>query len=63
MVKVSQKYEGHIMYFPAVRVTIIGQRFKQSGMEWSVRGANAIISLRCTSLSERFEDFGESRVA
>ncbi len=27
--------------------TVIGQRLKQSGMEWSVRGANAVIALRC----------------
>jgi hypothetical protein len=41
--------------------TLIGQRLKQSGMEWSVRGANAIISLRCTLTSGRFEDYWESR--
>jgi len=41
--------------------TIIGQRLKQSGMEWSVKGANAIISLRCTLTSGRFEDYWESR--
>jgi len=43
--------------------TLIGQRLKQSGMEWSVRGANAIISLRCILISGRFEDYWESRVA
>ncbi|MFH1134710.1 MAG: ISKra4 family transposase [Pseudomonadota bacterium] len=43
--------------------SIIGPRLKQSGMEWSLRGANAIISLRCTMLSERFEDFWEERAA
>ena len=32
---------------------LIGQRLKHSGMEWSVRGANAIISLRCTIKSNR----------
>ena len=31
--------------------TIIGQRLKQSGMRWTVRGANAIIALRCCQLS------------
>ena len=31
--------------------TIIGYRLKQSGMEWSIRGANTIISLRCLTLS------------
>lgn len=43
--------------------TVIGQRLKQSGMEWTVRGANAIISLRCTSLSNRAEEFWEQRAA
>jgi hypothetical protein len=43
--------------------TIIGQRLKQSGMEWSVRGANAIIALRCVMKSNRLEDYWESRVA
>ena len=42
--------------------SVIGQRLKQSGMEWSVRGANAIIALRCTVLSGRLEDYWESRV-
>jgi hypothetical protein len=41
--------------------TVIGQRLKQSGMRWSVRGANAIIALRCCILSARFEDFWASR--
>ena len=43
--------------------TVIGQRLKQSGMEWSVRGANAIISLRSIIKSGRFEDYWESRMA
>lgn len=43
--------------------SIIGSRLKQSGMEWSIRGANAIISLRCAILSERFEEFWEERAA
>jgi len=37
--------------------SVIGSRMKQSGMEWSVRGANAIISLRCMYHSNRVEDF------
>ena len=41
--------------------TVIGERLKQSGMHWSVRGANAIIALRCCILSGRFEDFWSSR--
>jgi hypothetical protein len=43
--------------------TVIGARLKQSGMEWSVRGANAIISLRSMFVSGRFEEYWESRVA
>ena len=43
--------------------TVIGKRLKQSGMEWSVRGANAIIALRCNLQSGRFEDYWEDRVA
>ena len=31
--------------------TIICQRLKLSGMHWTVRGANAIIALRCCQLS------------
>jgi hypothetical protein len=40
---------------------LIGHRLKQSGMEWTVRGANAIIALRCAILSNRFEDFWQQR--
>lgn len=43
--------------------TIVGQRLKQSGMEWSVRGANAIIALRCMEASGRTEDYWEKRAA
>ncbi len=42
---------------------VIGQRLKQSRMEWSIRGADAIISLRCTIKSNRFEDYWESRAS
>lgn len=42
--------------------TIIGHRLKQSGMRWTVRGANAI-SLRCCQLSGRWEQFWEARSA
>jgi len=43
--------------------TVIAQRLKQSGMRWSVRGANAIIALRCCILSGRFEDFWAARAS
>jgi hypothetical protein len=41
--------------------TIIGFRLKQSGMRWTVKGANAIIALRCAELSGRWEEFWEAR--
>jgi hypothetical protein len=43
--------------------TVIGERLKQSGMRWSVRGANAIIALRCCIMSGRFEDFWAARTS
>jgi hypothetical protein len=42
--------------------SLIGQRLKQSGMKWSLRGANAIISLRCMMQSDRLEDYWEDRL-
>jgi len=41
--------------------TVIGQRLKLSGMHWTVKGANAIIALRCCPMSNRWEEFWESR--
>jgi len=35
--------------------TVIGSRLKQSGMFWTVAGANSIIALRCCHLNGRFE--------
>jgi hypothetical protein len=43
--------------------TVVGQRLKQSGMHWTVKGANSIIALRCNILSNRWEDFWEDRAA
>ncbi|HUI77112.1 MAG TPA: ISKra4 family transposase, partial [Bryobacteraceae bacterium] len=43
--------------------TVIGFRLKQSGMFWTVRGANAILALRCCHLNGRFEDYWEARRA
>ena len=40
---------------------VIGARLKRAGMHWTVNGANAIIALRCSKLSGRFEDFWERR--
>ena len=42
--------------------TVVG-RLKQSGMFWTVRGANAIIPLRCCQLSGKFEDYWDARRA
>jgi hypothetical protein len=39
----------------------IGTRLKRTGMHWSVPGSNAIIALRCSKLSGRFQDFWERR--
>src|ERR1700694_2747391 len=41
--------------------TVIGSRLKQSGMFWTVRGANAILALRCSHFNGRFEDYWEGR--
>jgi hypothetical protein len=43
--------------------TVIGSRLKQSGMFWTVRGANAIAALRCCHLNGPFEDYWEARRA
>jgi hypothetical protein len=43
--------------------TVIGSRCKQSGMFWTVRGANAILALRCCQINGRFEDYWAARRA
>jgi hypothetical protein len=43
--------------------TVIGSRLKRSGMFWTVRGANAILALRCCNLKGRFEDHWADRRA
>ena len=40
---------------------VIGTRLKRAGMHWTVCGANAIIALRCSKLSGRYEDFWAPR--
>ena len=39
----------------------IGTRLKRAGMHWTVAGSNAIIVLRCSRLSGRFQDYRERR--
>ncbi|HEY6369495.1 MAG TPA: ISKra4 family transposase [Candidatus Sulfotelmatobacter sp.] len=41
--------------------TVVSSRFKRSGMFWTVRGANAILALRCSYLNGRFDDYWEGR--
>jgi hypothetical protein len=41
--------------------TVVASRLKKSGMFWRVRGANAILALRCSYLNGRFEDYWEGR--
>ena len=43
--------------------TVVASRLKRSGMFWTVRGANAILALRCAYLNGRFEDYWEGRRA
>lgn len=48
----------------AGRKTVVCSRLEQSGMFWTVRGANAIVALRCCLLNDRFENYWEmQRVA
>lgn len=43
--------------------TLVGARLKQSGMEWTLRGANAVLALRSVVLSNRMEQYWEGRQA
>ncbi|MGH8335753.1 MAG: ISKra4 family transposase [Gammaproteobacteria bacterium] len=43
--------------------TVVSARLKRSGMFWTVRGANAILAIRCSYLDGRFEDYWEGRRA
>ena len=43
--------------------TVVASRLKRSGMFWTVRGANAILALRCCHLNGEFEDYWVERRA
>jgi hypothetical protein len=43
--------------------TVVAARLKRSGMFWTVRGANAILALRCCHLNGEVEDYWEARRA
>ena len=45
----------------AGRKAWIATRCQQSGMFWTVRGAHAILALRCCQFNGRFEDYWEAR--
>ncbi len=47
----------------AGRPDVIARRLKNSGMFWSVAGANAIIAPRCCLFSKRSEDFWKESAA
>jgi hypothetical protein len=40
---------------------VIGQRLKQSGMHWTVTGADSIITLRCAEASSQWETICRNR--
>ena len=41
--------------------SVVGQRLKQSGMLWSLKGAQQVLTVRCALLSGWFDDFWKSR--
>jgi hypothetical protein len=41
--------------------SVIGQRLKQSGMHWTVQGADSIITLRCAEASSQWEAICRNR--
>ena len=43
--------------------TVVAARLKRSGMFWTIRGANAIVALRCCQLNGEFENYWEGRRA
>ena len=42
--------------------TVIGARCKQSGMRWSISGAENILALRCIHSSRRNDEFWKHRL-
>lgn len=41
--------------------TVVGQRAKQSGMFWTVPGAENVLAIRCLAMGNSFEDYWKSR--
>jgi hypothetical protein len=42
---------------------VVATRLKDAGMHWTLRGANAILALRCAKLSGRLAAFWQHRTA
>ncbi|HVT60315.1 MAG TPA: hypothetical protein VHR45_18225 [Thermoanaerobaculia bacterium] len=42
---------------------VVATRLKRAGMHWTLRGANAILALRCAKLSGRLDGFWQRRAA
>jgi hypothetical protein len=42
---------------------VVATRLKRAGMHWTLRGANAILALRCAKLSRRLDAFWQGRAA
>ena len=41
--------------------TTVGSRWKQSGIRWTVKGAEVILALRCCVLGDGYDEFGARR--
>ena len=50
-------------FLPSRSLSVVASRLERSGMFWTVRGANAILALRCCHLNGEFEDYWEARRA
>jgi hypothetical protein len=42
---------------------VVATRLKRAGMHWTLRGANAILALRCAKLNGRLAAFWPQRAA
>ena len=40
--------------------SVVRERFRKSGLFWSVKGANRVLALRCAVESNTFDDFGNT---
>jgi hypothetical protein len=47
----------------AVDLVILCRRFKQRGMIWTRRGANALVKIRLLVLNKRWNQYWESKLA